>query len=510
MFQRKVQKRLRRTFKIEPNVLATMNKDLVTWNDDLNHAKGSIAQLQAAILQVVKRTPNVQEFNELIQIINRASAGLNDGDKFLIEKLKLLLNTPQLKIGMKFKQLFELEELPFLKMLTLIHLKLNKDGKEWGIKEDQLLNYLLEYHRKEDSDVSVIDADVKELQQLNEQIVDIDAEDGNGFKPADMNQQADINLPDLLPIKDDKLFKRTFLHESFIDPLNEIENLEDIANSDNSKLVILGRMVLRGLLIEILMQKYPKLYHEDMLMMVEQLMNVNILFKLSLVYNLVDNFKFKVSDKVPMSEKLTIIGDIFLSYMGGLSFEYSRIKLKIWVYNIYKFILPPILGNHLKAQTNNPQFIFNQFHFLLSDLPVDVKYEWMDAEPYGVKLYITATDGTDEELGIYMGLSSDETSAKVKAIGEFLHDAAMKTVLTKKYEDYMAKQELKTRAKKFTKLLSSKNIEVSYNQLKLNELYHLTIKIDNLILSTSIDRDETMVKTKGESMAYDNLRVLTE
>lgn len=476
-----------------------MDKDLVTWNDDLHHARGSLGQLQAAIIQLLKRTPNVEQFNDLIQIINRGNTANGNGgdgqDQFLIEKLKQILTTPQVKIGIKFKQLFELDELPFLKMLTLIQLKLNKETKD----SDEFMNYLLEYHRNEESPKLEIDSDMKELREMDEKF--------------DVTNSSDsIQLPDLLPIKDEKLFKRIFLHRSFMDPLTAMENLHDITNYDNSKLVIRGRLILEGLLLEVLLQKYPKMYHEDMIILVNQLLNENILFKLSLIYNLKDNFKFKFSNRISMIEKLRIIGEIFLSYIGGLSYEYSRVKLKIWIYKIYKWILPKVRQD-LNLQGNNSELIENQFEFLMKDLSVILEFTQVEHDPYVMKLTISQPpEGANggQSIGEYVGTNSkDKYTAKVNAIKQFLSNEALIPLLMDNYQYQTHKRELHERSQLFNELLKSKSIEVNYSQIQLDQVYHLTIKIDELILSSSFDRDETMVKLKGESMALDNLKVLT-
>lgn len=448
-----------------------MNKDVVTWCDDLHHVKGNIGQLQAAMQQVMKRTPNLQEFNELITIITTDK----QTDKFLIEKLKTLLNSPQLKICIKFKQLYENNQLPVLKMLAGINLKLSKPEK--------LINDLLDY---------------RGIRGDSEPEDEEEQEDNEKNSPQDIND----GLPPLPPIALEKLFKRVFMDKSFIDPIIGLENVDTINSANNSKLITKGEMLLRFILIDIIEAKYPNLHNDDLVFLLGRLLDANLLFKLSLIYNLTDNLKYKLSNKLPIEHKIQVLGNLFLSYLGGASEEYRINKLKTFINQVMGRVLTKSDQFHFKTINS---ILEKQFEFLIKDSDLEVKFEQLESDPFVVKLIINS-----EKIAI--GTSSDNfNQAKIKCIKEFFNNKKLRQkILGNIIDNQSLKTELTQKSNQFFQLVNEHNIVLEYNNISLDKLFQYTIKLNDITLANCLDFSQNMAKLRSESIAYDNLKVMIE
>ena len=132
---------------------------------------------------------------------------------------------------------------------------------------------------------------------------------------------------------------------SYRQPLDFIELASnDYNKSHNGRLVLRGRAIMQLCLVEVLEESYPRLLDEDIQFISHKLMAPIILTKFAFGYNLVDHLKYNVSVDADYEEKLQIIGNIFLAYMGGLKTEgYDLSDLKLFVKRLYE----PVIADYM-------------------------------------------------------------------------------------------------------------------------------------------------------------------
>lgn len=432
--------------------------DLIKWTEDLTQVKGNVSQLQATILKIVDKTPNIQQLDELVEIISKA-----DGNqKFLTEKLSSLLESPQIKVGFKFKKLFDDGQLPFVKMMCSVNFK----GKV-----DDSIDYILDYTPNSDVIENII-------------------------------HDEDSGLPELLPIKDPKLFKKVFIDKLFADPIISLQNITDINSLNNSKLIVKGEFILKSILVDVLNELYPNLYHIDMQFIIERLVNHDILFKISLVYGLVSNLKYKVSMKSSDTVKIQLVGSLFLSYLGGLSLEYSYITLKIWIKGVYTQIFDSFFQLNENITTNVHMLgslLENEYNFLFNN----VEYQTLDTDPYVVKLLI---NGENVTIGTN---SESEESARQNAIKELFKNPKLKSkLLVAHLGEQVEQSETKAKSNDFKTLVTKEKLQVDYEESKVLNVFLVTIRADGFILGSCLNKDKALCRLKCEAMAFDNFQEL--
>lgn len=426
-------------------------KDLLNLTDDLNQVKQCISQLQASISKILQATPNEDEMEKLTSYINNSNEPL-------IEKLKFLLSSPHIKLAAKFKQLMEKEKLPFLKMFTAINLKL--------MIPDESINYLLDFDPKNETIDKIIDDE-------------------------------NTGLPQLLKIKDDVLIQKIFIDKSFIDPVLYMENVEDINDINNTKLILKGKYLLHYLLIDIINEVYPNLYYQDIEVLIEKMVNIQLLFKFSLLYNLTNNLKYNVSKQSSDEAKIQLIGNLFLSYLGGLSLEYSSMTLKLWIkkiyYRVFKDFFPPNnVENLVDDSLDNliGKIYFNEFNFIFEGL----NFEIVDRDPYVVK------------LGDVTGSNSTEKGAKINCIKELLNNKPLKLEYLKpSMTRAIELKDIYRKSEKFKEKSQNKDYNINYSLNEFNNLYQVTIRADQLNLAVCIDSDKALATSRCEAIAYENL-----
>ncbi|EGV60338.1 hypothetical protein PSN45_001909 [Yamadazyma tenuis] len=457
-----------------------MNNELKQLSEDLHQVKGCVGQLQGAFQHIMKVFPPPKQYEQLVQLVNSLDpSGLSADDNTILQKLKNLLNCAPVKVGAKIKSLVDEDKLPFLQALGAI--------PSMKFLQAPTLDYLLDYGH-ESYRISEDLAILKELESSEDDLQD-SAEYGKG----------EIQLPMLLPLQDELLFQKAFHDPSFVDPIIEIQDVSKYTSFFNTKLIHQGTYYLKLILWELVDFKYPHIYYADAEVLVSKLMDHNVLFKLSLVYRLVDNFKFKLSDRISFENKISMISDLFLSYMGALSIEKSLPELKIWVYKVFRVILPKLKQQDFKSNTLGPA-IRSMFTFTFSEM--NYHFETLESDPYVVKLYIkgVSTIGTN---------SKSEELAQLNAIKEFMNNKDYKHKLL--HEQYLISykaNELKQDVDRFEKLLQDNNIAVSYETNSAGPVYHCVIKWNAVVLGVGIDKSETMAIKKSQQSSYNNLSVL--
>ncbi|CAH6721284.1 hypothetical protein CLIB1444_05S07668 [[Candida] jaroonii] len=426
-------------------------KDLINLTDDLNQVKQSISQLQASISKILQTTPNEEDIETLMTAISNSNEPL-------IDKLKFLISSPHIKLAVKFKQLMEKEQLPFLKMFTAVNLKL--------LKPDESIDYLLNFEPKNETIDQIIDDE-------------------------------NTGLPQLLKIKDDVLIQKIFIDKSFIDPVIYMENVEGVNEINNSKLILKGKYLLNVILVDIINEVYPNLYYQDVEVLIQKMVNIQLLFKLSLIYNLTNNLKYNVSKQSSDEAKIKLIGDLFYSYLGGLSLEYSSVTLKLWIkkiyYRVFKDFFPPNnIENLVDDSLDNliGKIYQNEFNFIFKDL----KFEIVDTDPYVVK------------LGDIIGTNSSEEGAKINCIKEFLNNKTLKLeYLNSSMTKAIELKDIYRKSEKFREKSQNKDYNINYSLNEFNNLYQVTIRADQLNLAVCIDSDKALATSRCEAIAYENL-----
>lgn len=296
------------------------NKDMLTWCDDLHTLKGSVSQLQSSLNTILSKAPSAIDYKLLERELETKNLQIN-------ERTKTLLFTPQAKVGIRLKELYNSEKLPFLSMLNKVNFKL--------ANSDKWVGYLTDY-----TPPAGIGADLFEY---------IRGQKSNNSKSSTASYP-----PSLPPIENSSLLQRIFTDKSFRQPSDfiELSNLDDFSRRHNAKLSMKGKRILELALIEILDSKFPNLNEDDLYLLQFKLVNQTILTKFSFGYNFVKELKFATSiDGLTVPEKLNILGNVFLAYIGGLSTEsLSFQEIKFWLSKLYSPIIEDI---YLVLKQNN-------------------------------------------------------------------------------------------------------------------------------------------------------------
>ncbi|ABN64509.2 predicted protein, partial [Scheffersomyces stipitis CBS 6054] len=284
------------------------NRSLLEWADDLVTIKGSVSQLQAAVNQITAKAPTPQELAGLLTSLNESH---DPNDKPIIDKLNGFFASPHIKVGVRLRQLYDSKQLPLLSALCKINFK--------SAKADKYSSYFLEFDPS-NSPETVSDDD--DASTSKEKKVDV-----SSYPPM---------IP---PISNDALLLRVMTDKSYHQPSDILESetrTHDINRTHNEKLSILGRSLLELLLYQILDERFPNMYGEEMFVFRHKLLSPGILTKLAFGYNLVDPYKYNLSSEIDSNRKMEIFGKIFLSYVAGLSMDgYTQSEIKLWIRKLY-------------------------------------------------------------------------------------------------------------------------------------------------------------------------------
>ncbi|CAH2351006.1 hypothetical protein CLIB1423_02S10132 [[Candida] railenensis] len=313
--------------------LGLSNKDLLTWCDDLHNLKGSVSQFQSSLNTILTKAPTSIDFQLLDKEINsNINSPIHQQQSPIIEKTKSLLSTPQAKVGVKLKELYSNDLLPFLALLNKVNFK--------SPKSDKWVAYLNDY------------VPPKGIGKESLKFIKKDGKDKTtGSKT--VKSATSVYPPSLLPIEDSKLLSLVLTDKSFRQPSDFIESssLDDFSNKHNAKLATKGRKVLEHALLEILDEKFPNIQENDLALLQFKLINPTILTKFSFGYDLVNYLKYSISvDGVSIKDKMNIIGNVFLAYIGALTskskaspeFSYTFEDIKIWISKLYNPVIEEI------------------------------------------------------------------------------------------------------------------------------------------------------------------------
>lgn len=370
-----------------------IQKDLLTWCDDLHQVKGNISQLQATLNQILTKAPSLDQYRELSTYLDNP----NKGDaSSIIDKTRNFLSSSQLKVAVRMKFLYDQGLLPFLLALSQINFK--------SVKSDKFVGYLLDYTPPRDigSNLAMV------LKQR-------------------VNSGKQVNIesfpPVLPPISNESLLNKILTDKSFRQPADflELDDANDFNRSHNAKLGLRGKRLLEFALIEILDEKLPDIHEDDLYYLQFKLVSTSILTKLAFGYNLADNYKFHFSKEMNLDDKLAKLSNIFLAYIGGLALDgYSFAEIKLWIAKLYEPIIQDFNENNDTLKPLNKlalielNFLFKQVTnmYYIPPQQTTLQFETLETDPHVVKLSING-----QTLGI--GTSSiGVEEAKVRAASD--------------------------------------------------------------------------------------------
>ena len=392
------------------------NRSLLEWADDLVTIKGSVSQLQAAVNQITAKAPTPQELAGLLTSLNESH---DPNDKPIIDKLNGFFASPHIKVGVRLRQLYDSKQLPLLSALCKINFK--------SAKADKYSSYFLEFDPS-NSPETVSDDD--DASTSKEKKVDV-----SSYPPM---------IP---PISNDALLLRVMTDKSYHQPSDILEletRTHDINRTHNEKLSILGRSLLELLLYQILDERFPNMYGEEMFVFRHKLLSPGILTKLAFGYNLVDPYKYNLSSEIDLNRKMEIFGKIFLSYVAGLSMDgYTQSEIKLWIRKLYDPILKELdrainAGAGANASLAELNFLFKKITNLY-ELPVQqatLEFKQLQSDPYVAQAMVN-----DEIIGIGTSSNSFEEAKERAAFDIVNDDVKLKKITATLIKEYQRNRE---------------------------------------------------------------------
>ncbi|KAK6463809.1 hypothetical protein DFJ63DRAFT_137996 [Scheffersomyces coipomensis] len=393
------------------------NKELFAWGEDMNSVKGFVSQLQATLNQILAKTPTIDEFRELAnQLRTSPTSAADDNLKILSERVRATMVSPQIKVAVRLKQLFDFDELPLLQMLTKISFKANSTT-------DRYVNHFIDY---------VPSRSNKELKETLRR-----EEGGDRSYLEDERKIGLMPYPPTLPvIMNDSLLIRMQTDVSYRQPSDFIESeagLKDYNQSHNGKLAIKGRSIMELYLFEILDETFPGLSGNEIEVFRYKLLSNQILTKLAFAYNLNENCKYNFSKQIDIEAKLEMFSRLFLAYVGGVSLDnYSPYYMKLWIKKLYLPIIQEL--KETLAIESRTDIVLAQLQMLFTEITnftafptnlASLKFVQVESDPYVAQVLIN-----DEPFSSGTSSISFE-DAKLKAANEILNSEVHKTNISR-------------------------------------------------------------------------------
>lgn len=373
---------------------------LLTWCDDLHQVKGSMSQIQATLLQILAKAPTVDQYKE---ITSHMDAGVLDS-KQLVDRIRALVGSPQVKVAVRMRQLFDHGQLPLLLALSKINFK--------SPNADKFVGHLLDYVPPINLADS-IPSSLRNESQLEAKIIDL------------------YSYPPQLPlISDNLLMIQIFTDKSYRQASDylELQDNHSFNKLHNAKLSVRGRSLLELLIFELLDDSFPAMSEHEISVLRHRLLSPIILAKLSMGYNLVDACKYNVSQSISVEEKMDIFAKVFLSYVAGLSINgYKVDEIKEWIGYLYGPIIRELKVESenneqypvTKSSLSELQFLFQQVTNIYQ-LPTDqvkLEFEEIESDMFAVQIKVQ-----NEILGVgTSSLSLDD--AKERAARDIMVDS---------------------------------------------------------------------------------------
>ncbi|KAI5965520.1 hypothetical protein KGF57_000786 [Candida theae] len=358
------------------------------------------------------KTPTYEQYQYLLNLVSSEVPGEASST---VDKVRAQVNTPQARVAVHLKELYEMKKLPLLTALSKISFK-----SALPDQERKLSAFLDIVPTEEES------ADNNEAKNLDAPKLSVDH----------------LSYPPSLPVISDKLLLiRVATDKSYRQASDFIESKpEKFANSHNAKLALRGRSTMELILLSILDEKYPNMYEEDLLNIRDRLMSLEVLAKFAFGYNLVDVMKYNLSVDVDDATKMEVCANIFLAYITGLQMDgYESKVIKLWLKTLYQ----PLISDLATSATPIAKVAFNEFQLLLKSIAnvnrypqSSVKYDILQVKT--ADAFIAQIIVGDEREVVGAGVSNTSfEDAEDSAVMEIMNDqekvARIFTIIEQQY-----------------------------------------------------------------------------
>ncbi|KAM9916308.1 hypothetical protein OXX59_010080, partial [Metschnikowia pulcherrima] len=190
------------------------------------------------------KTPTVAQYRDLISTYGSPEADKTTEAPHILEKLRSIMHSPQVKVAVRLKSLYDRGYLPFLLGLSRINFR--------SPKCDRFVGYLLDFCPPKVNESSMF------------------PEEGAFVKQANLDPEESMYPPSLPPIENESLLKLILTDKSLRQPSDFLESefsegFHDYNNNHNRKLSLRGSGILDIALTDILDEAFPKVHEDDLI-----------------------------------------------------------------------------------------------------------------------------------------------------------------------------------------------------------------------------------------------------
>ncbi|KAM9906106.1 hypothetical protein OXX79_001750 [Metschnikowia pulcherrima] len=390
-----------------------MPDPVLAWCDDIHSVRGNVSQLQATLNQLITKTPAVAQYRDLISTYGSPEADKTTEAPHILEKLRSIMHSPQVKVAVRLKSLYDRGYLPFLLGLSRINFR--------SPKCDRFVGYLLDFCPPKVNGSSMF------------------PEEGAFVKQANLDPEESMYPPSLPPIENESLLKLILTDKSLRQPSDFLESefsegFHDYNNNHNRKLSLRGSGILDIALTDILDEAFPKVHEDDLIFLKHRFSSTAILAKLAFCYNISDSVMHHMSQEASIDDKLIVLKNVFLAYIGGMSkSEYTFAAIRLWIGQLYQPLIAKLQKDSSQSQLKSVyslafaelNFMLRRVNNLAEDPTKRLKYDFRmvdNGEPFVYQLHVANTP-----LGI--GTASSIDKAKQKAAYETFETPELRTQL---------------------------------------------------------------------------------
>ncbi|CAK7909223.1 hypothetical protein CAAN3_10S05248 [[Candida] anglica] len=340
--------------------MSITKKDILGWCDDLHTLKGCVSQFQSSINSIIARAPSKHQF----ELLEKDLESRNPNQP-LTEKAKSLLYTPQAKVGIRLKELYNDDRLPLLALINKVNFK-SQNADKW-------VSYLLDYSPPKD-------IGKEEFNLIKKGVV-------RRIEPTYPGSEYPPTLPPIDPVNGQQILNKVLTDKSFRQPSDYLEsaNADDFSQRHNAKYALRGQKILECCVMDLVDEKFPTLHEDDLYLLSYKLVSPTILTKFALGYNLVSELNYSVTmNGLEIESKLKILSNLFLAYIAGLvpskrdkhphipsEFTYNYEEIKAWLRKLYKPIMEEFHSKHNPMEIfykNELEFLFGKDEIIYSEI----------------------------------------------------------------------------------------------------------------------------------------------
>ncbi|RCK59339.1 Ribonuclease 3 [Candida viswanathii] len=365
--------------------------------DELTQVKGSVTQLIAMFNAIIQRSPTREDWHKIVKIMNERED--SNETQATIQRIEQAVEWPTSQIAIRLRELYLAGKLPLMENLRNINLKTPGDPRP--------LEFVLDYN-------PIVE---KKTDEIVDRILQRD--------PA-RSRPDSYSYPPILPAL---LSKALALRAGTDKSYRRIEDLmasnyKDFQKSHNGRLAVKGRAVMNLCLVEVLEESTAELPEVDIEFIAHRLLSNRILAKFAFGYNLVNRVKYNLSVDADFEEKITVIANLFLAYIGALKLEgkCSLTKLKTFVKKLYEPVINDYIKKNdplMKVQLMELDLLFKSITNLKYAPHHNFHYEIIEtkSDPHVAKIYV---DGNELGTGV-SSISFEE--AKYRAANDVFDEA---------------------------------------------------------------------------------------